>query len=387
MNDKQILEDQWTGFCRRLEAAGRRVLGSEHVQTPREQVESLRFLLREFRSALTWDTEVADPLFPHMFKLDDTGSGPSAAPNLDNAYFAAAVRSGNVYRITANLRGINGATFSLHGDDWSIYGDCGLDAFDVGSDGEFTLTLADAPVAGNWLSLHPQATFVAMRFYHDDWAQYEPLPIRIERIGSLGEVPAAPEPVEFMRRLDRAAQWVEQRPWLWPIRKLQQYENTPINQLRPPFINPGTSDAIQFGGGFFEIGDDEALLIESDVPQARYWSFQLYSLPWWEPVDPTNRVSSLNHHHVRVDGDDKVRIVISHRDPGVQNWLDAAGMRRGAVQYRWLWSENSPAPVARLLKLDQLRAALPADTPAFSREQRNAQIELRRRYFARRFHY
>ncbi|MGE0383201.1 MAG: DUF1214 domain-containing protein [Gammaproteobacteria bacterium] len=377
----------WTGFCRRLEAAGHRILETEGVKTPRERAETLRYLVRELRSALEWDVELADPMFPHFLRLDETGSGPSAAPNLDNWYLAARVDAAAEYRITADFSAINGATFSIHADDWALHGSADLGEFELGPGGRFELRLGSQAQPGNWMRLVPGATFIAIRLYYYDWTRFEPTPIRIERIGSLGETPAPIEPAALAARLGRAASWVEERPYLWPLRKKQQYASTPLNTLRPPFLNPGTNDVIQFGGGRFGFGEDEALLVETEVPQARQWSFQLYTLPWWEPVDITNRVTSLNGTQVHVDADGRVRIVLAHRDPGVQNWLDTASIREGALQYRWIWSRTSPAPSARLLRLDQIRAHLPADTPAFGPGDRRRQIDSRRAYFARRMRY
>ena len=58
------------------------------------------------------------------------------------------------------------------------------------------------------------------------------------------------------------------------------------------------------------------------MPDSRYWSFQLYNLAWFELVDPVDRQTSLSHEQVSIDGDGRVRVVVSHRDPGVANWLD-----------------------------------------------------------------
>ena len=33
------------------------------------------------------------------------------------------------------------------------------------------------------------------------------------------------------------------------------------------------------------------------------------------------------------------RWVVSHRDPGIQNWLDTTGLPRGYLSHRWAYSE------------------------------------------------
>ena len=78
-----------------------------------------------------------------------------------------------------------------------------------------------------------------------------------------------------------------------------------------------------------ELDENQALVVEFDQPQATYWSIQTYMFHWLAPLDFRNRVTSLNDTQVHVDDDGKVRVVISHQDPGVQNWLDASGLREG----------------------------------------------------------
>jgi hypothetical protein len=124
--------------------------------------------------------------------------------------------------------------------------------------------------------------------------------------------------------------------------------------------------------------------VESEVPDAPYWGFHVYTMPWFSQIDPANRVTALNNTQSYVHADGKVRYVVSKKDPGIQNWLDTGGFSTGSVFYRWIWSKNSPAPTSRLVKFSELAAALPSDTPAFSKQQRCAQIAARRWHLQKR---
>jgi hypothetical protein len=53
--------------------------------------------------------------------------------------------------------------------------------------------------------------------------------------------------------------------------------------------------------------------------------------------------------------------------------------------YRWNQADASPVPATRLVKLSELRAALPPGTPSVSAAERAAQIERRRAHVQRRF--
>ena len=79
-----------------------------------------------------------------------------------------------------------------------------------------------------------------------------------------------------------------------------------------------------------------------------------------------------------------LRFVISERDPGVANWLECTGHRRGYVQLRWqrlsrdLLPEDGPrAEVVKVAELARAAAVLraaedhqPASTPSGSRRGR-----------------
>ena len=56
---------------------------------------------------------------------------------------------------------------------------------------------------------------------------------------------------------------------------------------------------------------------------------------WYVSLDYINHQTSLTADQARIDPDGRMRFVISERDPGVANWLERTGHRRGYVQLRW----------------------------------------------------
>jgi hypothetical protein len=125
------------------------------------------------------------------------------------------------------------------------------------------------------------------------------------------------------------------------------------------------------------------MIIETDVPDARYWAFQLCGL-WFEGRDYANRQTSINNQQAVLDADGRFRCVLAHEDPGVPNWLDAAGHTEGLLQYRWIWTRTNPRPSCRIVPLTDLRTHLPADTPRVGAVERARGIAIRRRHIARR---
>jgi len=67
---------------------------------------------------------------------------------------------------------------------------------------------------------------------------------------------------------------------------------------------------------------------------APYQGIQLGSM-WYVSLDYINHQTSLTADQARADPDGRLRFVISERDPGLANWLECTGHRRGYVQIRW----------------------------------------------------
>ena len=97
----------------------------------------------------------------------------------------------------------------------------------------------------------------------------------------------------------------------------------------PPGAVPGGAADILYGGGWWKLGADDCLLVECEPPAARYWSFQLYSTPWFESLDMANRLVSLNCDQMQIDADGRFRLVVAGSDPGIANWLDTEGRADG----------------------------------------------------------
>ena len=94
--------------------------------------------------------------------------------------------------------------------------------------------------------------------------------------------------------------------------------------------------------GTFRLAPDEALVIELEPPDTRYWSVTLENI-WHECIDARRRRSSITNAAAVCDANGTVTVVASAADPGVDNWLDTAGRHRGFVILRWL---DNPAPPA-----------------------------------------
>jgi len=390
--EQQLMSGQaWAKFCDRMKALGPEMLSDKYPGDPLARAEGFRHLARMVILSLEWRLEDANPDFPLFLRHDDDIT-EWGGPNVDNTYLRAPIDGESTYRVDGNVTGLHNLIIStgdgdMHEGKYYVGGDLDLSRLHVDKKGHFELILSPTKHDGNWLQTKPGVTFVNIREYYYDWAKEHPGEFHIVKVGNEGKAPPRITPAEVSRRLERAAAWIESGIPYWNDFMRQAHEKLPQdNQMSPPAAVAGGSTNIAYGNGFFNLADDEALIVESQVPKARYWDLQYYTLGWFEPPDYANRVTSLNGAQTHVDRDGKVRWVVAHHDPGVQNWIDTEGRRRGMLTYRWVWTKDRPRPVARVVKFADLKKALPADTPAFSAAQRRAQIMTRRRHVERRFH-
>jgi hypothetical protein len=142
------------------------------------------------------------------------------------------------------------------------------------------------------------------------------------------------------------------------------------------FSEQGGMPSQMYYHSLFEIAPDEALVIESALPEkVRYWGVQLFD-QLYNTIDFYFHQSSLNDHQVRLDADGKARLVLSLTDPGVPNWLDPGGLKAGGMMWRWHTASSFPLPTVTKVKLAELRRRLPP-TPVVTPAERRAAISER----------
>lgn len=161
-----------------------------------------------------------------------------------------------------------------------------------------------------------------------------------------------------------------------------------VQQLRAEgYVNKlKITDFAQMGGlkgqfyyeGAYDLADDEALIVSARAPAHCLYRSIILTNEIYETTDWVNNQSSLNDAQAPLDKDGVLRIVVSARDPGVPNWLDTAGHRQGAIQGRWTECDARPVPEVVKVKLAQVRAHLPAETPTLSPRERERILRDRR---------
>ena len=231
---------------------------------------------------------------------------------------------------------------------------------------------------GDWWELNPGATRLMMRMVSSDWAGEKSPTISIERVDTPAgrSRPPAAELEAKLRALPHQTDYMALM-FVDHVEKLR--EEGYVNKLKVFNVGFGSLEGQFYYEGAYDLADDEALIIESPVPDVCQYRSLILTNELFETTDWVNNHSSLNGSQAAPDSDGKLRIVVSEKDPGVKNWLDTAGNPRGVVQGRWTGCDSQPIPEVRKVKVADVAKFLPADTAMVTPEERQDIIRERRR--------
>jgi hypothetical protein len=382
--------EAWQRACERLAALGDRIAGDGFPADPADRVAGVAHLAEQALCWVGWSVFHADPRRPAFQRQNDLIT-QWGGPNADNVYRHARVEPGRRYRITGRMHACEEVILAvragfMHQPTWGTLHEVTLSDLGIGPGDEIDLAVGP----GGDVPLPEGAATVSIREYYFDWRAAEPAVFTISCLDAdAGEPSARLDGGALARRIDDAVTAVEHSIEYWNDYLLARRAEHPANTFAPPLRLTKGLGAARYGFCFWHLGPDEALVVEAPVPEARYWSFQLYELGWFDLVDAADRQSSLNHTQAAADADGRVRIVVAPADPGVANWLDTGGRAAGLLTFRWFWPSSSSAetltPATRVVPLDGVPAALPPSPSAVTPAERAAALEARRAHLAWRF--
>ncbi len=355
---RRVLDGRaWDDFCESLRRAGEVVLREGSPHDAFDRAEGFRYLSRLTRVALETFVETADPAFP-VFRRPAHETVKIGADNPDNHYQAATISGEHEYVIRGRRNTIHYLGMGTYTGNYGSSkkrGQSGYrDEWEVGSDGRFEVTLSCDERPGNWLPMEPETDLLIVRQTFQDRASERIADLEISRVGG----PATPDPITpaFLDDgLQAAAAYVNGTASLFAD-WAEGFAKAP-NAL--PRFDPAVAAAahgdpnIVYYHGYWELGPDEAWVVEVTPPECEYWNFQVNN-HWMESLDYRWHRIALNHHEARRREDGSVRLVLAHRDPGVENWLDTAGHARGTACLRWVGAREHPDPVTRVVTLADL---------------------------------
>jgi Protein of unknown function (DUF1214) len=321
-----------------------------------------------------------------------------AIDNPDNFYRYLAVDSSSRYEIRGQRSGAGPEqeTFLLysslpgtvvqHGEGAPVISSLKDSDINFEPDGSFTITVGPEPAGpeGNHLQTKPGAKVIFIRDTLNDWTTQFPNRLRIQRVAGPSALPARSD----AELADEAASLLSLEVPYW-IKFFEEFNyKHPANTVPPVYARAGGWGFLTTG--WFNLKDDEAWVVTLDPISAHYLAIQVGDV-WGVAADYIEHTSGLNGAQSKPNQDGTYTFVVSARDPGVWNWIDTVGMHLGLFTLRWQQlTDVSPATdkavrMSTVMKIADLKKALPAETVWVNAEQRKMQQKAHAASFALRF--
>lgn len=350
----------WDLFCDSLKEARHSILRPEAPDTALDRAEGWRLLSRYARLGLQMMLEFSDPDFPIFYAASDD-TIKVFLPNPDNSYSNATIAGDREYRIRGQRGTVAYLSFGTKANRYAIdgtmpsTGELDGSSLLMDADGNFEIILSQIKQPGNWLPMAGDSTMVIVRQTFLDRAGETPATLGIERVGG----PQAPKPLSaaaLEQGLTQAAGFV--RGTASVVADWAQLISRRPNELA---AEPYAEASARVGGdpnicyfhGFWKLEPDEALVIQTEVPDCPYWNFQLANY-WLESLDTIHRTVAINKHGARLNADGTATLVVAARDTGFGNFIDTDSHSSGGMLLRWVGARHHPVPSCRVVKLRDL---------------------------------
>jgi hypothetical protein len=315
-------------------------------------------------------------------------------PNPDDIYLYAPIRGDLTYRISGNRGTVKLMTFTARKGLVGLIDDLSeqkhardMDQRDltVAPDGSFAVVFSHKRPGGHrgdWVEIHPEVDILLVRYRSYDWENEIDPRISIE---CLDNVPPKPrlDVVAVMDRIELMAGFPARYAKVFMKMQNDIKASVGVNTFQPAKYQGSLSRQVYLPA-VFQFDEDEALIVETDLPAVReYWNFQLND-PYFNAIEYVYRNSHTNGHYAHVASDGRFYAVIALRDPGVPNWLDPAGFTEGTIYGRWYDCDSHPTPAITRVNFANIRKHLPMDTPNVTPREREDALRRRVRAVQRR---
>ncbi len=293
--------------------------------------------------------------------------------NPDAIYYGAIADPAGTYRIRGNVHGACYTSFSV--ETGAMEGNLSKGVistlndteFDIAADGSYEIIASADPQPRNWLRLEPGAGSITTRHYWESERSVAAnptfhVPLWIEPVEDPGPAPPMDDAavaagirrvINFVRgaTIDFPDLPPEVMP-AWVSSYINQFDNSDYSEDNTEIGYAAADNA--YLQCRYELDPDQALVMCGRFPRCRFANVVLWNHRLQTPPYRYRRVS-LNRNQTHSEKDGNFKIVVAHRDPGVPNWIDAAGLRTGMVFWRFLLpEEQTPKIETEVVDVDSL---------------------------------
>jgi hypothetical protein len=362
-----------TPLVEAIAEAERLVREAPHIENEADLLEGLQYLAGGIAACthIAFDYDRDHPFL-------QSGTGPFTKMGLDNPdtlYFGTRVQAGNEYVVTGSRGTTTDLSFQLLGGEYT-------DANVPDSETAFDDRKLDIAADGSfeWRFTPASNAQLVIREVYNDWSAQRGT-AAIARTDTAGTSPPALTRELIEKRFATTGKQLVQRIKTWLQFPQWFYMNIPVNTMIAPRLTPGGLATQYSSAGHFDLTPEQALVITLPVSDAPYLGFQLGSL-WYISLDYINHQTSLNGTQAQADPDGKIRIVVSDANPGVTNWVETLGHRKGFLQFRWQRVSRelteADGPGVELVDIVDVPGRLPFyDSNTISSDDWRARIALR----------
>jgi hypothetical protein len=365
---------------------------------------------------------------PHTWYGQEVGGSRILYDNPDTIYRFMAVNKTSSYVITGRftgdeptettfsvLTGLSGTTASVLNGDKLVRN----------PDGSFTITVSGSATGPgpNHIQITDDTTLIAVRNTLSDWNKQNPMSLSIERVSGppnslfaqlggfaipfigptvtknplltalVSLIPPLPDTPPLLRGTVTAVIMALGLQMESKYIKVATTDPTTGERRQPNvFTNPTRNAeflATQMqSAGYFQLADDQALILTIDPGDAGYFVVPVTN-DWTITDNYWEQQTSLNISQSVKNEDGTYTIVVSPQDADVWNWVSTGGLNQGTISIRFQdidrKATNLPTVSSQVVALDQLADVLPADTKYATTQDRLTQLALRKSGFDNRF--
>jgi hypothetical protein len=402
-----------------------------------ENTDALNAAVDEYAMGAAFQQQILNPMTPtavmqvappHTWYGQNVDGSRILYDNPDTIYRFMGVNKTSTYVITGRFTGDDPADTSfsvltgLSGTTASV-----LSGRDLirNPDGSFTITVSGSPTGPgpNHIQLTDDTTLIAVRNTLSDWNKQDPMSLSIERVSGppnslfaqlggfvipfigplvtgnpllttlVSLIPPLPVEPPLLRGAVTAvimALGLQMESKYITVATIDPTtgERRQPNVLTNPTRNAEFLATQMQSAGYFQLADDQALVVTIDPGNAGYFVVPVTN-DWTITDNYWDQQTSLNIAQAEKNPDGTYTIVISPSDPDVWNWVATGGLNQGTISIRFQdiddTSSTLPTVSSQVVSLDDLPAVLPPGTVYATTQDRLDQIALRKSGFNNRF--